>query len=130
MEIFVGIRRCAGFVLFALVVGTLLLSCRSGGETSSATTPYPAVNSPLSADQLTIYQACSSDGDCMYVNNGCCDCANGGEDAAINKDKEDEFKARFDCEGIICTMMAPLKRCGCGTVSCEGGRCSYSKDSC
>ena len=71
------------------------------------------------------YQKCGLDTDCVVVQNGCCDCANGGEDIAINKLYLDKFKARFSCEQIMCTMMAAVPPCGSGLVSCVSNSCHY-----
>ena len=40
-----------------------------------------------------ILQECIADADCIYVDNGCCDCANGGMETAINSTKLSSFKS-------------------------------------
>jgi len=67
------------------------------------------------------YRACAADTDCVLAQNGCCDCANGGEDIAIHRDKLKAFTARFDCHG--CTEVAG--DCGQGKVTCENKLCMY-----
>ena len=105
-------------------VETASTSPGTGGRIGSSNTV------PLPANTLANYQSCTSDDDCIFVNNGCCDCANGGEEATINKNYVDEFNGEFDCEGIACTEVARLKPCGCGTVSCTNRLCVYSMDGC
>lgn len=79
----------------------------------------------LPESEYRSYQKCGLDTDCVVVQNGCCDCANGGEDIAINKLYLDKFKARFSCEQIMCTMMAAVPPCGSGLVSCVSNSCHY-----
>ena len=79
----------------------------------------------LSKFELGKYQYCGSDGDCIAVQNGCCDCANGGSDAAINKMHLDDFKGRFHCEEVVCTARAKVPPCGSGVVSCVNHECRY-----
>ena len=107
--------------------GSGSVSCLEGKCEYSMTT-----SSPLSEDDLRAYSgSCNSADDCMFVNNGCCDCANGGKEAAINKAYIDAFTARFDCSDVMCTMRARVNQpCGCGTVDCVNGSCIYSMDGC
>lgn len=81
--------------------------------------------SPLSEFELGKYQYCGSDLDCVAVNNGCCDCANGGADVAINKERLGEFNARFNCSTVMCTARAKVPPCGSGVVSCVNHKCRY-----
>lgn len=86
---------------------------------------YEKVKEPLSEFELGRYQYCGEDRDCVAANNGCCDCANGGKDVAINKERTEAFKARFDCMQVMCTEMAAEPMCGSGLVSCVNHRCKY-----
>lgn len=78
----------------------------------------------LSNFELARYQYCDGDSDCMIVNNGCCDCNNGGEDVSINKGDLDRFKARMGCSHARCTKKGG-RRCGSGVVSCVSHKCRY-----
>ena len=75
--------------------------------------------------ELGKYQYCGSDRDCTVANNGCCDCANGGEDVAINVAQVAEFKARFDCLSQMCTERGAEPPCGSGVVTCLNHKCRY-----
>ena len=92
----------------------------------SAETKGP-ITTPLDSFELGKYQYCGSDQDCVPVNNGCCDCANGGEDVAVNKERLEAFRARFDCLHVACTERASIPPCGTGVVSCISHRCHYHK---
>lgn len=80
-------------------------------------------SSPISKSELAVYQDCSIDSDCTISNNGCCDCANGGEDVAIAKTSEEEFKLNFSCENVACTMLGRDPPCGSGKAICVSGKC-------
>jgi len=82
---------------------------------------------PLSDSDTLKYRNCTGDTDCIYAQNGCCDCANGGADIAINSSKLTEFRANFSCDNVTCTMLAPVPVCGSGTISCKSGLCEYTK---
>ena len=91
----------------------------------SAEGPAEHVMGPLPESEYRSYQNCGLDTDCVVVQNGCCDCANGGKDIAINKLQLQKFKARFNCDQIMCTMMAAAEPCGSGVVSCVANKCHY-----
>ncbi|MCC6220765.1 MAG: hypothetical protein IT291_05950 [Deltaproteobacteria bacterium] len=80
---------------------------------------------PLSQFELGRYQSCGEDADCVKAVNGCCDCANGGQDVAVNKDRYDDFRARFDCVEVMCTELGGVPACGSGVVSCVSHKCRY-----
>lgn len=82
----------------------------------------------ISEIELGRYQYCATDKDCVWVINGCCDCANGGEEIAINKKFEEIFKKRFDCLNVSCTERTPIPPCGSGVVSCINHKCKYFSD--
>ena len=83
------------------------------------------IQEPLSDFEIGKYQYCGNDNDCVAVQNGCCDCANGGQDIAINKSRVEAFKKRFDCVNVACTMRAAIPACGQGFVSCVSHKCQY-----
>lgn len=80
---------------------------------------------PAPLSKLEPFRKCQIDSDCVFANNGCCDCANGGQEVAINRSKINEFRALFDCEGVACTEVARIPPCGTGTVSCNQGLCVF-----
>jgi hypothetical protein len=97
----------------------MLACCSSGG-----CSPAPA-NEPLPLSELKAYRACQTDEQCVWVQNGCCDCANDGEDIAVARDKQAAFRALFSCKGVGCTEVAREPPCGTGTVACERGLCVF-----
>ena len=105
---------------------------KSSGKSSKsakATKPRPhGLTKPLSDFELARYQYCGSDKDCMVAQNGCCDCANGGEDVAVNKERFDAFRARFDCLYVNCGDKEAVPACTSGVVSCVNHKCLYVGD--
>lgn len=103
-----------------------MLVCVMTALGASAAVADGAGNSgPLDKFELGRFQYCGSDADCIHVTNGCCDCANGGEDVAINKDYQERFRQKFDCLNVACTMRAAEPPCGSGVVSCVDHKCRY-----
>ena len=82
---------------------------------------------PMPEAETRTYRACTSDADCVYTHNGCCDCVNGGQDLAVNRAQHDAFRAKFACAAVGCTEMAG--DCGQGRVSCEQNVCTYHRPS-
>jgi hypothetical protein len=80
---------------------------------------------PINDFELGRYQYCGSDSDCIVANNGCCDCANGGKDVAVNKDRLADFRKRFDCLYAKCGDKRRDPICGSGVVSCIMHKCKY-----
>lgn len=90
-----------------------------------STEPERTVSRALDEVELARYQYCSNDSDCVYAVNGCCDCANGGENAAVNIKNYAEFRSRFKCQRVACTYKTANPVCGSGVVSCISNRCKY-----
>ena len=61
---------------------------------------------PLPAEYFRAYQACDHDTDCVRANNGCCDCANGGELISVHRKHEKDVRDLFHCPHVMCTQMA------------------------
>ena len=80
---------------------------------------------PLEEFELARYQYCGQDSDCVAVTNGCCDCANGGEDVAVNKLRVEAFRKRFDCLHVSCAGQDADPPCGEGVVTCLNHKCKY-----
>jgi hypothetical protein len=117
-------RSCfSTFVLLALL-GT---ACASTAPASSSPSNDPEAQTSKFAEpmptHLTLdYRACTNDADCVLAQNGCCDCANGGEDIAVRRDRAAAFRERFRCEDG-CTEIGGS--CGQGTITCEEQLCVY-----
>lgn len=79
----------------------------------------------LSEQQIREFQGCNADSDCIYVNNGCCDCANGGKETAVNKSKVDAFKNALICSNTSCTERGRVRPCGSGHTKCENNLCIF-----
>jgi len=88
---------------------------------------FEGATKPLSSYELGRYQYCGDDRDCMAAVNGCCDCANGGEDVSVNKERFEAFRARFSCMYVGCGEKDGQK-CGTGLVSCVNHKCRYFSD--
>lgn len=115
----------------SLLPGLVLVAC-SG---ATPVEPAPVAEAPparltgqMADAELRGFQGCEADTDCVFANDGCCDCANGGRETAIARTKEAEFRARFDCANRPCTMRARVPECGCGTVACVEGACAYRNE--
>jgi hypothetical protein len=102
---------------------TQFYSCGIGGGVDYLD---PSAGGPLSDSLMLQYKDCQKDEDCIWVKNGCCDCANGGKDDAINEDRYLDFQDNFDCTNVTCTMMEANPPCGSGTVTCRSGKCEYT----
>jgi hypothetical protein len=64
------------------------------------------LSGPRPDTDLAELQPCDDDSECVRVDNGCCDCANGGASTAINRKYEKEFRDSFDCRRTICSQKA------------------------
>lgn len=102
----------------ALMASLLVLGCGTDQGTQTKGAPLPL-------SELSAYRGCSHDEQCVWVQNGCCDCANGGEDIAVARDKVAAFRARFACAGVGCTEASREPACGTGTVACDAGQCVF-----
>ncbi len=117
-----------GILWLIIITGLLNVSLVVMAETPAAPIAKPSAaktTNPLAYFDLGKYQYCGSDADCIKANNGCCDCANGGKDVAVNKQHLKDFEAQFDCLHVACTMMAAVPPCGSGVVSCVDHKCKY-----
>jgi len=112
-------RRCL-WLFLALIVG-----CSS--KPNLPAVPDLSSGTAAVAEPAThAYRACQADSDCVYVQNGCCDCANGGGALAVRRDQLEAFRANFKCEAADCTAMMRDPGCESGTVSCRAGLCEYT----
>jgi len=80
---------------------------------------------PVTSDILQSFQQCKSDKDCMFANNGCCDCANGGQEVSIRRDLLGAFNDLFLCNNVICTGKGREPPCGTGENRCEKNQCVF-----
>ena len=106
-----------------ILLSWLVALCCSACGRSGADGPSGKVPRPLSS--LESYRHCERDDQCVWVNNGCCDCANGGEDIAVAIEKKAAFRSQFQCDNTPCTMMSVEPPCGTGKVACEAGLCVF-----
>jgi hypothetical protein len=81
----------------------------------------------LSEFELAKYQYCGQDSDCTVSFNGCCDCANGSPEVAVNKARLEDFRSRFQCLSVACGTVDANPHCGNGVVTCVSHRCQYYK---
>ena len=110
---------------FMIMTSFVLLACYNSGNSTGAGTKNIG---PMSEADTLKYRTCTSDSDCIYAQNGCCDCANGGADIAINLNKLTEFRESLNCgSGVACSMVGAVPPCGSGTVSCKSGLCEYTR---
>ncbi len=107
-----------------LVFAILTFGCSAGSVTSNSIANDVG---KLSAEETLQYRSCREDTDCIYAQNGCCDCANGGEAIAVKINKLVEFEALFECENVVCTEIAAVTPCGQGIAKCEAGVCEFTK---
>ena len=111
----------------AIIISVSFLTFLSCGAGSGSGGLALKDGGPLPDSETLKYRNCTSDLDCIYAQNGCCDCANGGADIAVNLNKLAEFRENFHCENIACTMIAAIPACGSGTSSCKSSLCEYTK---
>ena len=104
-------------IQISIALTVLLVACGSGGNGNAI--------DPLSSDKLSEFQSCAVDSDCVVAQNGCCDCANGGQDVAVNKDELDDFQSSFNCAAVLCTALGAIPPCGSGTTKCDLGKCTF-----
>mmetsp|Transcript_15518 Transcript_15518/g.23546 ORF Transcript_15518/g.23546 Transcript_15518/m.23546 type:complete len:343 (+) Transcript_15518:129-1157(+) len=83
----------------------------------------------LTRYELSLLQKCNTVDDCVAVNYGVCDCANGGGLYGINKDSVSAFEATFPTNQG-CTEIGSINPCDEGTLSCteERGLCLWERD--
>lgn len=113
-----------GFLLFSMLAIACAINCNS----SSSNNANSVKDTILTETETLPYRDCTTASDCVYTKNGCCDCANGGEDIAVNKTKLADFEKLFDCGTFSCTAMAAEPACGSGTVYCKDGICEYTRN--
>lgn len=117
------------FVSIAAADGMLGNSVGSSAIDSVSNQGTKKVNTGAISDfELARYQYCGQDSDCVVSVNGCCDCANGSAEVAINKSRLKDFRKRFDCLKYSCGDKDPDPRCGNGVVSCISHKCEYYDD--
>jgi hypothetical protein len=113
--------------LLLLLLGAMLASTLACSPKPKPRPPDTSMGTPPMAEPETrAYRACKADSDCVYAQNGCCDCVNGGEAIAVNRDKVGEFKAKFDCSEASCTAKMYMEGCDSGVASCKLGLCQYA----
>jgi hypothetical protein len=79
---------------------------------------------PMPLPETEPYRQCETVADCVAVTNGCCDCANGGQDIAINRQQVERFRAQFKCSPM-CSLAGAIPPCLSGEISCDRQLCTY-----
>ena len=98
------------------MIATLLVSLISLVSMSAFAT------APLAGTDLAKYQNCKDDAECVYAQNGSCDCNNGGMGVAINRTLLNDFRKNFD--PATCTTIQGAS-CTNGLPRCEQNKCLY-----
>jgi hypothetical protein len=111
----------------ALVAASMLAGTACSRERPSRAERAVERVGALPESDLTPFQACARDEDCTWATNGCCDCANGGNEIGVARRQEAAFKERLACttKNIPCHMMAIEPPCGTGEIKCESSRCVF-----
>ena len=78
-------------------------------------------------EELTMqFRGCHEDSDCVYVNNGCCDCTTGGREIAVHRDHKRRFEEQVLCPyWFECPDRKRDPPCGSGHSVCHEGVCRY-----
>jgi hypothetical protein len=103
------LRRC---LIFSFAAAVALIFMTVAAQATPA----------LSGTDLAKYQNCKVDDDCVYAQNGSCDCNNGGMGVAVNKTLLTEFRKNF--EATTCTVVQGAS-CTDGLPRCEQNKCLY-----
>jgi hypothetical protein len=86
---------------------------------------YRQVARRMSLAETLPFRTCARDEECVYALNGCCDCANGGEETAVHRSRLEVFLDHFACDVGTCTDKDPGMACGTGTAACEQNVCEF-----
>lgn len=100
--------------IMALLIGLNLTGC-----------DFLKRSTPLSLAEYRQYQSCQSDDECVYAQNGPCDCNNGGENISVNKSNLQDFEKLF--KSVPCTMRGG-PWCKDGIAKCEDKLCHWKKN--
>ncbi len=107
------------------IISLCFVLCGCAGGTIDGVSGIDA--GKLSREETLSYRNCNDDSDCIYAQNGCCDCANGGESIAVNINDAVEFQALFECDNVACTAIGAMPACDQGTAKCESGVCEFTR---
>lgn len=87
-----------------------------------ATAEPAGLRQPMPETDTLPYRACVADGDCVRVDNGCCQCGEGALNIAVARTHEKAFRARFACSASCPEIDHDCSR---GHVSCEQHVCTF-----
>ncbi len=73
--------------------------------------------------ELQKFQICQLDEECVYAQNGSCDCNNGGKATSVNKANLSVFQNQFK-KYVPCTKRGG-PWCEDGVASCDKNKCSW-----
>ncbi|RLG70447.1 MAG: hypothetical protein DRO04_01890, partial [Candidatus Iainarchaeum archaeon] len=76
------------------------------------------------------FKRCSSDADCIKVQESCCSCSQGGKNTAINKNELDAWLSMLSCDSALCiAVMSDHYSCrNFAKAKCLGGVCTIACD--
>ena len=109
-------------------------SCEALKQNSTSKAPLPkkspslTVQKPVlpvsSTKAQSINPACKTDSDCVLVDKGCCNCANGGDSIAIHKSQKNNYisKLKKSCSSFTDFCMAEY-RCDYFKAKCMNFQC-------
>jgi len=122
------LRKNMKLEFFSCMLCSFLLACGSdnkGDMRNHDDDQTSKHTQPVSLEVLKPFQVCMADSDCVFTNNGCCDCANGGIEVAVAKNRLEDFKKIFACDNIACTEKARIPACGTGSIQCVNALCQF-----
>ncbi|MCX6796216.1 MAG: hypothetical protein NTW06_01835 [Candidatus Falkowbacteria bacterium] len=78
---------------------------------------------------LPEWRICTTDEDCIETQTSCCECQNGGEQGAINKNYSATWQSAIEtnCQPSTCVASSTCKT---GKASCTGGVCFFDQTAC
>ena len=119
-----------------LIIGIVVISLFAGGVVGAGYFFWNDIANIINerfnkdtSDELILldeWKVCSQDLDCVETQKGCCNCANGGIQMAINKQYLDEWQNILDnsCQDVGCLAFVNCKQ---GRVVCEDNKCAFKE---
>ncbi|MCK4540354.1 hypothetical protein KAU09_04335 [Candidatus Parcubacteria bacterium] len=118
-----------GFLIALLVMYAvyflLLEVIDMSGKIDETTASIPDISKSINKkDILPTWKKCELNLDCIVTKKGCCECASGGSQEAINKKYLEEWNSKLNnnCHTVVCPQ---LYRCEDGRAICDNGLCIF-----
>ncbi len=120
-----------------LIIGIVVISLFAGGVVGAGYFFWNDIANIINerfnkdtSDELILldeWKVCSQDLDCVETQEGCCNCANGGIQMAINKQYLDEWQNILDnsCQDVGCLAFVNCKQ---GSIICENDKCKFKEE--